>query len=175
MWHKLYLGDALAYRHCLDNTILFGMGEDTRTYAESRTKYNAKSSAPFRALKEIGAQGNRALALVGLNCALIQLGIGVVVDPPIGERAQASNVDAVYGTVLEIDTSLNNFKILLHLGRENLPEYVISDLGHHDLLQTNAALMVSFSWVSGSSKFRLWPSQLFQASTALSGRLYTGL
>ena len=162
IWDKLYLAEAAAYRHCLYNTSRFGMGDDPRTYAETDTKYKATASFQFRALKEIGdLHQNKSIALVGPNNTLLRPGMGAVVDPPLQERAQAANVEAVYGTVLEIDTSSSHVKIRLLLGRDNLPEYVIGKLGPNELLQTNATLIVPFSWVSGT--FRLWPPQLFQA------------
>lgn len=161
VWHKLYLADAGAYRHCLDNATLFDMGEDKRTYAESCTRYRATASAPFRALIEIGARDCRSIALVGPKSVLTRPGMGVVVEAPLTERVQGSSLDTIYGTVMEIDTNSSNLQIRLLLGRENLPEYVLAKMAHNELIQTNATLMVPFSWVSGT--FRLWPPQLFQA------------
>ena len=159
-WDKLYLAEAAAYRNCLYNTIRFGMGDDPRTYGET-TKYKATASAQFRALQEIGDSGNRSVALVGPNCALVRPGMGAVVDPPLQERAQAANVEVVYGTVMEIDARSSQVKLRLLLGCDNLPEYLLGKLGPNELLQTNATLTVPFSWVVGT--FRLWPPQLFQA------------
>ena len=165
-WHKLYLAERSAstiYKLCLDSTRLFGVdADDTRTYKESGTKYKATASAPFRALEEIGEQHrNRIVAIVGPNSTLLRPGMGVVIDPPLHRRVQAANVETVYGSVTAIDAVSCSITFRLHLGNDNLPEYVIGNLGPNELVQTNVALKVPFDWVSGS--FRLWPPQLFQA------------
>ena len=161
-WDKLYLAEAGAYRQCLDATIRFDMEDDTRTYAQSGTKYKPTASAPLLVLKEISnLHQNKDVALIGPKSTLIRPGMGVVVDPPLCERAFVANVETVYGTVKEIDNASKTVTVRLLLGRDNLPEYVIGKLGSNELLQTNATLVVPFHWVAGT--FRVWPAQLFQA------------
>ena len=162
-WHRLYLaekGASKVYQQCLSSTVRFGMERDSRTYDESSTKYKAAASAPFRALEEIGNQHrNNTVAIVGPNRTLLRPGMGVVVDPPLA--AKAAYVESIYGSVTAVDTITCQICIRLLLGYENLPPYVIGNLGQNELLQTNAILQVPFDWVSGS--FRLWPPLLFQA------------
>ncbi len=166
-WHKLYMaerGAATIYQACLGSTVRFGMGHDTRTYAESGTKYKATASAPFRALAEVGGQNqNATLALVGRNSTFLRAGMGVIAEPPIAELLQLGPVDfeQIYGSVTEIDTHSGYITIRLLLNREQLPEYVLTKLAGNELLQTNLTLKVPFHWVTGS--FNLWPSLLYQA------------
>ena len=162
-WSKLYLAEtccALIYKQVLGKTIRFGMGDDQRTYGET-TDYKATASASFLALKEIGDPDNNSVAIAGPNRALLRPGMGVVIDPPLQERAQAANVESVFGSVTAIDTASGKVTCRLLLCRDNLPEYVLGGLGPNELVQTNALLEVPFDWVFGT--FRLWPSQLFHA------------
>ena len=147
-WHKLYMaerGAATIYQACLGSTVRFGMGHDTRTYAESGTKYKATASAPFRALAEVGGQNqNATLALVGRNSTFLRAGMGVIAEPPIAELLQLGPVDfeQIYGSVTEIDTHSGYITIRLLLNREQLPEYVLTKLAGNELLQTNLTLKV---------------------------------
>ena len=164
-WDKLYMaerGSALVYKQVLNGTRLFGMGDDARTYGETNTVYKASASAPFRALKEISElHHNDSLAIGGPNHTLLRPGMGVVIDPPLQQRAQAANIENVYGSAVDIDAVSSTITIRLLVCQENLPEYVIGQLGPNELLQTNVVLTVPFDWVAGS--FRVWPPQLFQA------------
>jgi hypothetical protein len=60
-----------------------------------------------------------------------------------------------------MDIDSGNITVRLLLGRDNLPDYVLANLGGNDLVQTNAFLVVPINWVAGT--FRLWPSLLFHA------------
>ena len=160
-WDKLYLAEAGAYRQCLESTPRFDMGDDKRTYAQSGTKYKPSSSAPYHALKEISSlHQNKAVALIGMKNLLVRPGSGVVFDPPLSERAFA-DIETFFGTVKEIDHGSATLTVRLLLGSDNLPGYVIGNLGANELIQTNATMVVPFHWVAGT--FRVWPAQLFQA------------
>ena len=165
-WPKQYLAErcnADVYKQCLASTRLFGWtGEGNHpTYEESGIKYFAFASAPFRAQKEIDDQHrNKNVAIVGPNSTLLRPGMGVVIDPPLLDRAQAANVESiVYGSVTGMESGEITLRLLLD--REKLPGYVIGELGPNDLLQTNLILKVPSEWVAGT--FRVWPSLLFQA------------
>ena len=60
-----------------------------------------------------------------------------------------------------MDIDSGNITVRLLLGRDNLPDYVLANLGGNDLVQTNAFWVVPINWVAGT--FRLWPSLLFNA------------
>ncbi len=78
--------------------------DDSRTYKDSGIIYKALASARFLALAEIGEQHrNRSVAIVGRNNTLLQPGMGVIVDPPLQQHAQAANIENVYGSVVAID------------------------------------------------------------------------
>ena len=163
-WDKLYVaerGSARVYQQVLNGTIRFGMGDDTRTYGETGTMYKASASAPFRPLKEMSAQCHNSIAIGGPHSTILRPGMGAVLDPPLSERFKGADLEVLYGSIVAIDTDHNKLTIRLLLSRDNMPDYVLSNLGPNELVQTNALLGVPFEWVSGT--FPVLPPQLFNA------------
>jgi hypothetical protein len=164
-WDKLYMaerGSARVFQQVLNGTIRFGMGDDTRTYGETGTMYKASASAQFRPLKEISGQCNtNSIAIGGPHSTILRPGLAVVIDPPLSERAKGADLEVVYGSIVAIDTDHNKLTIRLLLSRDNMPDYVLSNLGPNELVQTNALWDVPFEWVSGT--FPVLPPQLFNA------------
>jgi hypothetical protein len=164
-WDKLYMaerGSALVYKQVLNGTRLFGMGDDARTYGETNTVYKASASAPFRALKEISElHHNNSLAIGGPNHTLLRPGMGVVIDPPLLECPKGAALEVMHGTITAVDQVSKTMTFRALLGRANMPEYVLGNLGANEVVQTNVICNVPFHWVVGT--FRLLPPQLFNA------------
>jgi hypothetical protein len=153
-------GSARVYQQVLNGTIRFGMGDDTRTYGETGTMYKASANAQFRPLKEIGGQCNtNSIAIGGPNDTILRPGLAVVIDPPLSERAKGAEI--VFGSIVALDSEYRRLTIRLLLSCDNLPDYVLSNLGQNELVQTNALWDVPFEWVSGT--FSVLPPQLFNA------------
>ena len=160
-WAKLYMaerGSAYIYEQVLAVTHRFGMNDDPRTYGETGTVYKASASAPIRLLKEIVDRSD-SVAIGGPNRTLLRPGMGVVIDPPLLECPKGA--DVMYGSVTAVDPGSKIITFRALLGRDNLPEYVLCNLGPNELVQTNALCNVPFHWVSGT--FHLYPPQLFNA------------
>jgi len=158
-WDKLYMaerGSASIYKSVLSQTPLFGLAGDNRTYGESGIVYKASASEQLRMLKEISALSN-SIAIGGPHQTILRLGLGVAIEPPLSERV----FEIVYGSIVAIDTEYSNLTLRLLLSRDNLPDYVLSNLGPNEMVQTNALLNVPFEWVSGT--FPVLPPQLFNA------------
>jgi hypothetical protein len=164
LWHKQYLAErcnASILKNLLDNTIRFGMGDDTKTYGEAGTVYKAAASAPFRALNEISNQHrNSSIAIGGKNRSILRPGMGVFIEVPLS-TSQHAGFHYTFGSITAMDIDSGNITVRLLLGRDDLPDYVLANLGGNDLVQTNAVLEVPINWVAGT--FRLWPSLLFHA------------
>ena len=163
-WGKLYMaekGSASVLKQVLNGTSRYGMGEDKRTYGESGTLYKASASAPFRALKEIIQGHNESIAIGGPNRTILRPGMAVVIDKPLFEHPQDASLEVMYGTVTAVDPISENITCRVLLGRDNLPEYVLSNLGPNELVQTNVLCNIPFRWIAGT--FRLMPPQLFNA------------
>jgi len=164
LWDKQYLAErcnAPILKNLLHNTIRFGMGDDTKTYGEAGTVYKAAASAPFRALNEISNQHrNSSIAIGGKNRSILRPGMGVFIEVPIS-ASQHTAFHVTFGSITAMDIDSGNITVRLLLGRDNLPDYVLANLGENDLVQTNAFLVVPINWVAGT--FRLWPALLFNA------------
>ena len=165
-WGKQYLAErcsASIYKQVLSQTIRFGMEDNKKTYGDSGTLYKASASAPFRALKEISEQHhNNSIAIGGPNRTLLRPGMGVVIDPPLSECPKGAALEVMYGSITAVDPASKTITIRALLDRENLPEYVLADLGKNELLQTNMLLNVPFDWINGT--FRVLPPQLFNGA-----------
>ena len=163
LWDKQYLAErcsASILKHILHNTIRFGMG-DTKTYGEAGTVYKAAASAPFRVPNEISNQHrNSSIAIGGKNRSILRPGMGVFIEVPISTSQHAA-FHETFGSITAMDIDSGNITVRLLLGRDNLPDYVLANLGGNDLVQTNAFWVVPINWVAGT--FRLWPSLLFNA------------
>ena len=160
---KLYLaerGSALVFKQVLNGTRRFGMGDDTRTYGETGTLYKASASAPFRALKEI-IELSDSIAIAGPNRTIIRPGMGIAIDPPLFECPKGSAFEVMYGTITALDPASETLTFRALLDRENLPGYVLGNLGANEVVQTNLLCNAPFDWVVGT--FRLLPPQLFNA------------
>ena len=164
LWHKQYLAErcnASILKTLLHDTIRFGMGDDTKTYGEAGTVYKAAAAAPFRALNEISNQHrNSSIAIGGKNRSILRPGMGVLIEVPLS-TSQHAGFHNTFGSITAMDLDSGNITVRLLLGRDNLPDYVLANLGGNDLVQTNAVLEVPINWVAGT--FRLWPSLLFNA------------
>ena len=161
LWHKQYLAErcnAPILKNLLHDTIRFGMD---KTYGEAGTVYKAAASAPFRALNEISNQHrNSSIAIGGKNRSILRPGMGVFIEVPISTSQHAA-FHETFGSITAMDIDSGNITVRLLLGRDNLPDYVLANLGGNDLVQTNAFWVVPINWVAGT--FRLWPSLLFNA------------
>ena len=162
-WSKLYMaekGSAWIYQQVLNGTRRFGMSEDTRTYGESGTVYRASASVQIRALKEMSEKSN-SIAIGGPNRTILRPGMGVVIDKPLFEHPQDAALEVMYGTITAVDPFSDNITCRILLDRDNLPAYVLDNLGPNELVQTNLLCNIPFRWIAGT--FRLMPPQLFNA------------
>ena len=82
--------------------------------------------------------------------------MGVFIEVPISTSQHAA-FHVTFGSITAMDIDSCNITVRLLLGRDNLPDYVLANLGGNDLVQTNALLEVPINWVAGT--FRLWPAR----------------
>ena len=160
VWDKQYL--AQIRKQSLDRLIYDRPlpGLDPITCKAAGIEYKATAQERFFALDEIAAQAQNSEARF-YEGSILRPGSGVIFDLPLNFTVHAPWKEQIFGSVVGFAEN-GDVIFRLHLGRDNLPCWLLYNLGSTELMQTNVMMALPGRMVSGA--FRIWPPQLFQAA-----------
>ena len=160
VWDKQYLAQI---RKQSQDRLIYGRplpGLEPFTYKSACIVYKATAQERFFALDEIAGQAQNTEARF-YEGWILRPGSGVIFDLPLNLTVHAPWKEQIFGSVLGFAEN-GDVIFRLHLGRDNIPCWLLHNLGLTELIQTNVIMALPGRMVSGA--FRIWPAQLFQAS-----------
>ena len=138
-------------------------------------KYDLTGDVELSVLPDI-CELDPDIRVLGPNRTIVRKGMGVVFDFPLHVISGKIYLEAIYGSVISFKNSDMNphwktdIIIRAYLSSENVPDFLLSELKLHNLLQTNIVVTISEERLLGT--FSIWPPILFQGSCIPSGNEY---